>query len=114
MPEAEPASPEALPSSAQVDAAVGAFALLADPTRLRLLWLLDAGEHDVGTLAELTGTTPAATSQQLAKLRLTGLVAVRRDGRRRLYVARTSHVRQLIREALHHADHLVSGHPDHP
>jgi DNA-binding transcriptional ArsR family regulator len=113
VPEPKPAL-DALPSSAQVDAAVGAFALLADPTRLRLLWLLDGGEHDVGTLAELTETTPAATSQQLAKLRLAGLVAVRRDGRRRLYMARTTHVRQLIREALHHADHLVSGHPDHP
>lgn len=40
-------------------------------------------EYHVGTLARLTGASPAATSQHLAKPRLTGLVAVRRDGRRR-------------------------------
>lgn len=67
--------------------------MLADPTRLRLLWLLGGGEHDVGTLAELTKATPASTSQHLPKLRLAGLVTLRRDGRRRLYVARSTHVR---------------------
>lgn len=108
------AEPVELPSPAQVGVAVTAFALLADPTRLRLLWLLGAGEYDVGTLARLTATSPAATSQHLAKLRLAGLVTVRRAGRRHIYAARDSHVRQLIRAALHHADHRVADRPDHP
>lgn len=102
-----------LPNDAQVAAATSAFAMLADPTRLRLLWLLHSGEHDVGSLAQLTGTSPAATSQHLGKLRLGGLVVVRVEGRRRVYSARNAHVRQLIREALYHADHHVSGQPDH-
>lgn len=102
-----------LPTPAQVDAAVAAFALLADPTRLRLLWLLSAGELDVGSLAGAVGATPSAASQHLAKLRLAGLVSVRRDGRRHLYRVRGGHVRNLIAEALCQADHRVSGHPDH-
>lgn len=102
-----------LPSNAQVAAATAAFALLSDPTRLRLLWLLGSGEHDVGTLARSVDAAPAATSQHLAKLRLAGLVTVRRDGRRHLYSARGGHVRRLITEALYHADHTVSGQPDH-
>jgi len=102
-----------LPSRAQVDSAVGALTLLADPTRLRMLFVLGGGEHDVGTLAQATGTTPAAASQHLAKLRLAGLVAVRQDGRRRVYSTRGGHVRRLVEEALHFADHRVSGAPDH-
>lgn len=46
-------------------------------------------------------------------LRLAGLVTVRGEGRRRIYQARNNHVRLLIREALYHADHHVSGHDDH-
>ncbi|MGH9066464.1 MAG: helix-turn-helix domain-containing protein [Acidimicrobiales bacterium] len=103
-----------LPTDDQVEAAVAAFALLADPTRLRLLWLLGRSEHDVGTLARLAGAAPAATSQHLAKLRLAGLVTARRDGRRHLYTTRDTHVARLIGEALYHADHQLSRHPDHP
>lgn len=102
-----------LPTDAQVAAATVAFALLADPTRLRLLWLLGAGDLDVGTLARLAGAAPAATSQHLAKLRLAGLVTVRRDGRRHVYAVRGGHVRRLIAEALYQADHTVSGQPNH-
>ena len=103
-----------LPSAHQIEVAVGALGLLADPTRLRMLWLLSDYEHDVGTLAELTRATPAATSQHLAKLRLAGLVSVRQDGRRHMYSARGSHVARLVKEALFYADHRLSGHPDHP
>ncbi len=102
-----------MPSAAQVDAAAVAFTMLADPTRLRLLWLLGTSEYDVSTLARLMDTPVAATSQHLAKLRLTGLVRARREGRRQIYAARDSHVSDLVREALHHADHKTSGHPDH-
>lgn len=102
-----------MPDHPQIDTATAAFALLADPTRLRLMWLLRDDEHDVGTLARLAGAAPAATSQHLAKLRLARLVVVRRDGRRQLYRARGGHVRRLVTEALHYADHAVSGHDDH-
>lgn len=102
-----------LPSEAQVGAAIAAFALLSDATRLRLLWLLGTGEYDVGTLARLVGAAPSATSQHLAKLRLAGLVTVRRDGRHHIYTVRGGHVRRLISEALYQADHTVSGQPDH-
>ena len=105
---------EGLPSPDQVEVAVGALSLLADPTRLRMLWLLGNDEQDVGTLAVLSGATPAATSQHLAKLRLAGLVSVRQDGRRRLYSARGGHVARLVKEAVFYADHRLSGHPDHP
>ncbi len=102
-----------MPSPAEVDAAVAALTLLADPTRLQLLWLLSTRERDVGTMAALVGMTPAATSQHLGKLRLAGLVSFRQEGRHRVYSTRGGHVARLVQEALYYADHRVSGQPDH-
>ena len=102
-----------MPLDQQVDAAVGALTMAAEPSRLRILWALSDGELDVATLASIAGISATATSQHLAKLRLAGLVVARRDGRRVLYSARGAHVRRLITEALFHADHQVSGAPIH-
>jgi DNA-binding transcriptional ArsR family regulator len=104
---------EELPTQAQVEVAVSTLGLLADPTRLRILWLLARGEREVGQLSDLTGATASATSQHLAKLRLAGLVSVRKQGRNHIYSTRGVHVRNLINEALYYADHRVSGEPDH-
>jgi len=104
----------ALPDAARVDTAVESFRMLADPTRLRIMWLLCAGEHDVTGLADGVGAARPAVSQHLAKLRLAGLVTARRDGRRALYEVRGGHVRRLLGEALGAADHRVTGAPDHP
>jgi DNA-binding transcriptional ArsR family regulator len=102
-----------LPTSAQVDAAVTALRMLADGTRLRLLWLLREGEQDVTALAAAVGAARPAVSQHLAKLLLAGLVSSRREGRRVLYRARGGHVRRLVTEALFAADHMVTGLAEH-
>jgi DNA-binding transcriptional ArsR family regulator len=102
-----------LPTAEQVEVAVGTLRMLAEPTRLRVMWLLVNGEQSVGRLAELAGVAPSVVSQHLGKLRLAGLVSTRRDGNRIFYAATDVHVRQLVEEALFHADHLVAGLADH-
>ncbi len=102
-----------VPPDEHVEVAVDSFRMLADATRVRLMWLLCGGEYDVGALAARVGAARPAVSQHLAKLRLTGLVSVRRDGRRALYRARGGHVRRLLAEALEAAGHVVEGLPDH-
>jgi DNA-binding transcriptional ArsR family regulator len=102
-----------LPPPEQVEVAVESFRMLADPTRLRMLWLLCGGEYDVTSLAAQVGIARPAVSQHLAKLRLAGLVSTHRDGRRAVYRARGGHVRRMLTEALGAADHRVSGTPDH-
>ncbi len=101
------------PTAEQVNAAVMSFALLADPTRVRVLWALRDGEQDVATLAEIAGCRPTVASQHLSKLRFAGLVEGTRQGRRVLYRLRGGHVRTLLTEALFHADHQVRGAPVH-
>jgi len=102
-----------MPTPQQVEVAVGTLRMLAEPTRLRILWLLVEGEQSVGRLAQLAGVAPSVVSQHLGKLRLARLVTTRREGNRIFYAASDVHVRQLLEEALFHADHLVAGIADH-
>jgi DNA-binding transcriptional ArsR family regulator len=104
---------QALPDAAHIDAAVTALRMLADGTRLRLMWLLRDGEYDVSSLVTAVGAARPAVSQHLGKLLLAGLVSTRRDGRRALYTAKGGHVRRLVTEVLQAADHHLSGTPDH-
>ncbi|MHB8465281.1 MAG: ArsR/SmtB family transcription factor [Acidimicrobiales bacterium] len=101
------------PDAEQFGLAVETFKLLADNTRLRILWALLHGEHSVNNLADHVGAQPSTVSQHLAKLRMVRVVKVRRDGTRMFYAAENTHVRHLVEEALFHADHLVGGLPDH-
>jgi len=95
-----------MPSDEQVHLAAESFRLLADPTRIKVLWALLQGESSVACLADLAGAAPTAVSQHLAKLRLAGLVKGRREGTFVYYSAADNHVRGLLAQALHHADHL--------
>ncbi|WP_436837689.1 ArsR/SmtB family transcription factor [Micromonospora chersina] len=101
-----------MPNDEQVHLAAEGFRLLADPTRIKILWALLQGESSVACLAELVGASPTAVSQHLAKLRLAGLVKGRREGTFVHYSAADSHVRALLAEALFHADH--ADHADNP
>jgi DNA-binding transcriptional ArsR family regulator len=101
------------PDDEQVELAVGMLKLLADSTRLRIIWALLHGEHSVNELADHVGAHPAGVSQHLAKLRLARLVSVRREGNRAFYAAQSPHVRLLAEQALFHTDHLVGAPVEH-
>lgn len=90
-----------------------AFRLLADPTRVRMLWALLEDQLDVATLAGIARCRPTVASQHLSKLRFAGLVEGRRNGQRVVYHLRGAHVRALLTEALSQADHQISGIPTH-
>jgi DNA-binding transcriptional ArsR family regulator len=100
-------------SPEQVSAAVQSFTLLADPTRVRMLWALRGEDLDVASLAAAADCRPTVASQHLAKLRFAGLVEATRDGRRMVYRLRGGHVRSLLTEALFQADHQVRSAPIH-
>jgi DNA-binding transcriptional ArsR family regulator len=92
------------PGPDEVERAVATLKLLADETRLRIVWNLLHGEHNVNELAEHLEMQPAAISHHLAKLRLTGVVRTRRDGNRIYYAAHDRHVEALVAAALGHRD----------
>jgi DNA-binding transcriptional ArsR family regulator len=87
---------------------------LSAPSRLRLLYALRDGEKGVGELADETGLTPSAASQQLRVLRHLRFVATRRHGRSILYRLHDGHVAVLLAEARNHLDHAAHGWTDPP
>ena len=58
-----------------------------EPRRLQILEMIWDRERNVGEIASLMPVSVGAVSQHLSKLRASGLVTVRADGRRRFYRA---------------------------
>ncbi|WP_188893927.1 ArsR/SmtB family transcription factor [Microlunatus endophyticus] len=100
-------------NSEYVDLAAEVFTLLSDPTRIRIILALRDGELAVGELAERVAKPPTAVSQHLAKLRWARVVASRQDGTRSYYRLVDDHARELVQQAVFHAEHAVDEHPRH-
>ena len=79
------------------EAAAGLLKALSHEGRLMILCHLAGGEKSVTELEELLGQRQAAVSQQLARLRLEGLVATRRDGKAIYYSVQDMRVLQVLR-----------------
>jgi DNA-binding transcriptional ArsR family regulator len=101
------------PADDQIDLAVEVFRMLSDATRVRLLWALLDRELSVNELAEITSKPAASVSQHLAKLRMARLVRTRRQANQVFYRIENAHVRQLIEDAIYHAEHTSGGVPEH-
>jgi DNA-binding transcriptional ArsR family regulator len=87
-----------------IEALARQFSLMADPTRLRLLTALMAGELCVCDLAVATGINRSTVSHQLRTLREARLVRRRRDGKVMYYALDDEHVVNLITLAAAHLD----------
>ena len=61
------------------------FNAIAEPKRREVLGALAVGERQVNDLVEVLGWPQPQVSKHLAVLREVGLVAVRRQGRQRMY-----------------------------
>lgn len=73
------------------------FALLSDPTRLRILWaLLEQETITVTELAERLGITVPNVSQHLARLLSARIVTRQRDGRTLRYSVEDQSLRPLL------------------
>ena len=97
----------------QVELTVEVFRMLADGTRVRLLWALLEGELPVNELATAVGKPGPSVSQHLAKLRMARLVRTRREGTQVFYRLENDHVAGLVRDAVHYAEHSTDGVPAH-
>lgn len=73
------------------------FKALGHEGRLHILCLLTAGEKTVTELEAGLGQRQAAVSQQLARLRLEGLVSTRRAGKAIHYTLVDRRVRAVLR-----------------
>lgn len=70
---------------------------LAHESRLHILCQLVDGEKHVGELEQALEIRQSTVSQQLARLRLEGLVSFRRDGKQVYYSLASDDVRKIIK-----------------
>lgn len=92
---------------------VEVFRMLADATRVQLLWALVNGEMSVSDLASRVGKPGPSVSQHLAKLRMARLVRTRRDGTTIFYSLDNDHIGQLVTDAVFNAEQAGPGVPGH-
>ena len=87
-----------------VEALADTFRVLGDPTRVRILDALSAGELCVCDIASLVGISESAVSHQLRLLRGMRLVRPRRAGRLVYYAVDDQHILELLKQALTHVE----------
>jgi ArsR family transcriptional regulator len=81
------------------------FKALSDPTRVRILSALAAGELCVCDIAAALDMTQSAISHQLRVLRQLRLVRRRKAGQMAFYTLDDEHVSDLFRQSLEHVLH---------
>jgi DNA-binding transcriptional ArsR family regulator len=101
---------ERLMAPRTVEALAETFRVLGDPTRVRILDALSAGELCVCDIASLAGISESAVSHQLRLLRGMRLVRPRREGRLVYYSLDDHHIIELLRQALTHVEEQLSAH----
>ncbi len=87
--------------------------MLADGTRIRILWALIDAELPVNEIAAAVGKSGPAVSQHLAKLRMARLVRTRRDGNQIFYQLENEHIQQLLIDGVYNAEHAGHSVPPH-
>ena len=81
------------------------FASLSDPTRVRILAALMAGEVNVGDLVQVVGLSKSAVSHQLRGLRDKRVIRTRKQGRQVFISIDDEHIAELFQRGLDHVCH---------
>ncbi|WP_207100154.1 ArsR/SmtB family transcription factor [Paracoccus shandongensis] len=90
------APPETAARSAAIEEAANIFKTLGHEGRLLILCHLAQGPKSVGELEGMLDARQSAVSQQLARLRIEGLVTARRDGKTIFYSLRDPRIGELL------------------
>ena len=78
------------------------FRIFADPTRIKILYVLFEAEVCVCDIAQLLGATQSAISHQLRALKQSKLVKYRREGKTVFYSLADGHVRTILDQGMEH------------
>lgn len=81
------------------------FKVLADPTRLKIIYALSKTPLCVNDISNILGMSQSSISHQLALLRKQELIKVDRIGRKAIYSLDDDHVMRLFKEGFDHAYH---------
>ena len=90
-----------------IDSLSGIFKVMADPTRLKILYALMLGTCNVSKLVELLGMSQSSISHQLILLKQEGLIRSKKEGRKVFYSMDDDHVETLFTMGYTHAMHKI-------
>ncbi len=93
---------ENMPSEEEIASMGATFKAISEPSRLKILLALRAGETCVYHIVEAVGGTQSAISHQLRILRDNRIVRARREGQNILYSLADNHVEELLKIACEH------------
>ena len=92
----------AMPEKESFQSLAGLYKMLADATRVRILWALSREDMCVCDLAVLLGITTSAISHQLKSLRLAKLVKFNKQGKVVYYSLVECHVKDIFEQGFEH------------
>ena len=91
-----------LPSAEEQEGLSELFRMFADPTRLRILTVLQVSDMCVCHIAEVLVMTVSAISHQIRILKNARLVTARRVGKSMIYSLADDHVRVMMKNGTDH------------
>lgn len=80
------------------------FKVLADPTRLAILLLLEGRELNVTAISDKLDMEQSAVSHQLKTLKDARLVKARREGKQMIYSQLDGHVYEILAQTFTHVE----------
>ena len=98
---------ESLPEEEIVDIA-DFFKVFGEPTRLKILYMLEAGEASVNTISGSLGISQSVTSQHLKLLRVARLVRWHKDGKNVIYALNDDHIARILSLGTEHYEETIS------
>ena len=93
---------ENIPEKETLEQIAELFKGFADPTRVRILSLLQQQERCVTEIAEAVELSQSAVSHQLRILKQMHLIKFRRDGKNLWYSLADDHVKMILQMGLEH------------
>lgn len=83
------------------------FFLIGDTTRCKILFAIDQQEMCVCDIANTLSMTKSSISHQLSKLRKSGIVKCRKEGKEVYYSLDDNHVKKVFEIGLSHIKHKM-------
>ncbi len=80
------------------------FKMFADSTRVKIMYALHDGEHNVTEICDAIDMSQSAVSHQLKLLKASKLISARREGKSMIYSLADDHVRTIIAMGKEHIE----------
>jgi ArsR family transcriptional regulator len=96
---------EELANSENIDTVANFLKIISDPTRLKIIMILENHEVSVNDIAVLMNMTKSAVSHQLKVLKNAGYIKDRRSGKNKYYSLFDEHIMVIIHSAYDHVNH---------